>query len=194
VAQSPSAPVGTAQPQLKWSAAQAPLPMDADPSQNAAIDDVYCPAPGDCVAVGHYTASGASGDVTRGLVETLSGGTWTPTAFPGVSSKKGVAMHCVMPVSYVGSGSAVVSKIETLSGGTWTVSGEPPPCIRTQVVSLPYTFRRGRDVLPGTAGWPVTARPLGQRAGTGILWPGDAGGASAVRLGPSSAAPGLPCL
>jgi hypothetical protein len=104
---------GTAQPQLKWSAAQAPLPMDADLSQSAAIDDVYSPAAGDRVAVGYYTAGGASGDVTRGLVET-SGGTWTPAAFPGVSSKKGVAMHRVMPVSYVGSGSAFVSKIETL--------------------------------------------------------------------------------
>jgi hypothetical protein len=92
--------------------------MDADLSQSAAIDDVYSPAAGDRVAVGYYTAGGASGDVTRGLVETLSGGTWTPAAFPGVSRKKGVAMHwavhCVMPVSYVGSGSAFVSKIETL--------------------------------------------------------------------------------
>jgi hypothetical protein len=36
-------------------------------------------------------------------------------------------MHCVMPVTCVGSGSAVVSKIETLSGGTRTVSSEPLP-------------------------------------------------------------------
>lgn len=92
-------------------------------------------AAGDCVAVGYYTASGASGDVTRGLVETLSGGTWTPAAFPGVSSRKGVTMHCVMPVSYVGSGSAAVSKIETLSGGTWTVSGEPLPPNATAVMA-----------------------------------------------------------
>jgi hypothetical protein len=72
VAQSPSAPAGTAQPQLRWSAAQPPLPIDAGLSQSAAIDDVCCPAAGDRVAVGYYTASGASGDVTRGLVETLS--------------------------------------------------------------------------------------------------------------------------
>jgi hypothetical protein len=115
------------QPPLTWSATQAPLPKDADLSQRAAIDDVFCPAAGDCVAVGYYTASGASGDATEGLVETLSGGTWTPAAFPGVSSTKGVAMldavACPAAGTCVAVGDAVnttaVPVIETLSDGTW---------------------------------------------------------------------------
>jgi hypothetical protein len=101
--------------------------MDADLSQSAAIDDVYCPAAGDCVAVGYYTASGASEDVTRGLVETLSGGTWTGQHFRACQARRASPMHGVMPGSHLGSGSTVISKIETLSGGTWTVSGEPLP-------------------------------------------------------------------
>jgi hypothetical protein len=131
-AKSPSASTATAQPPLKWSAAQAPLPADADPSQAAAIDDVYCPAAGDCVAVGYYTAGGASGDVTQGLVETLAGGTWTPAAFPSVSSKKGVALldavDCPATGACVVVGDAVngvtVPVIETLSDGRWR-SGAP---------------------------------------------------------------------
>lgn len=130
--QSPSASAGAAHAQLKWSAAQAPLPVDADLSQSAAIDDVYCPAGGDCIAVGYYTASGASGDVTQGLVETLSGGRWTPTAFPGVSSKEGVAM--LDAVACPATGACVVvgdaengvtmPVIEVLSDGRWH-SGAP---------------------------------------------------------------------
>jgi hypothetical protein len=131
-AQSPSASADTAQPPLKWSAARAPLPVDADLSQDAAIDDVYCPAADDCVAVGYYTAGGASGDVAQGLVETLSGGTWSPAAFPGVSSKKGVAMldavSCPATGACVVVGDAVngatVPVIETLSDGRWH-SGAP---------------------------------------------------------------------
>lgn len=131
-AQSPSASAGTAQPQLTWSAAQAPLPVDADLSQSATIDGVYCPAANDCVATGYYTASGANGDVTQGLAETLSGGTWTPTAFPSVSSKKGVALLDAVACPVAGScvvvgdveNTATMPVIETLSAGRWH-SGTP---------------------------------------------------------------------
>jgi hypothetical protein len=142
---SPSAPAGTvaapsasasaAQPPLKWSAARAPLPKDAALSQNAAINDVYCTAASDCVAVGYYAASGASGNVTEGLVETLSGGKWTPAAFPGVSSKDGVALLDAVSCPATGAcvvvgdtqNSATVPVIETLANGKWHSSAPALP-------------------------------------------------------------------
>jgi hypothetical protein len=127
--QSPSASASPEQPQLKWSSAQAPLPADAvaGADQYAAINDVYCPAASDCVAVGYYRASGASGDASQGLVETLSGGKWTPTAFPSVSSKKGIALldavACPAPGNCVSVGDtdnvAFTPVIETLADGKW---------------------------------------------------------------------------
>jgi hypothetical protein len=126
-APSPSAPASAGQPQLTWSATQAPLPADAGADEYAAINDVYCPAANDCLAVGYYSASGASGDVTQGLVETLSGGKWIPAAFPSVSSKKGIALldavACPAPGACVVVGdaenTAIMPVIETLADGKW---------------------------------------------------------------------------
>jgi hypothetical protein len=126
-----SAPASPAQPPLTWTSASAPLPADADLSQSAAIDDVDCPAAAECVAVGYYTAGATGGDVTEGLAATLSGGTWTPAAFPGVSSKNSAmldAVACPATGSCVVVGDAqspvMMPVIETLSDGTWH-SGKP---------------------------------------------------------------------
>ena len=69
---------------LAWSAARAPLPADANrvSGQYASLDDVTCAAVGNCVAVGFDKAKGPTGDVTQGLVETLSGGKWTASPAP----------------------------------------------------------------------------------------------------------------
>jgi hypothetical protein len=56
----------------------APLPTNAGPGASA-VADVACPAAGSCQAVGFY------GTLTQGrrpLLETLSGGTWSPTELP----------------------------------------------------------------------------------------------------------------
>lgn len=105
--------------------------------QFASLTDVSCPKAGSCVAVGYDKASGASGDVFQGLVETLSGGTWTPTAVPDVSSAKGVAMlsavSCPAPgscvaVGFFSSATGVLTPvIETLSGGRWNPVKPPLP-------------------------------------------------------------------
>jgi hypothetical protein len=150
---SPSAPAGTvaapsasasaAQPPLTWSSARAPLPAGAASSgQLAAVWAVSCPAPGTCLAGGHYASSGGQ---PRFLIETLSDGTWTASARPlpaGAaanqewSQKQSTTVdglgcrsvsYCVVPASYVANGGATVSVIETLSGGTWTVASEPLP-------------------------------------------------------------------
>jgi hypothetical protein len=126
-----------------WKAAEAPLPADAAVSdQLAAVWTISCPAPGTCLAGGHYENSGGQ---PRYLIEALSNGIWTASTRPlpadaaanqEWSQKQSTAVdgigcqsvsYCVLPVSYVASDSAVVTKIETLSGGTWTVSGEPLP-------------------------------------------------------------------
>src|SRR5438128_1634876 len=66
-AQTASAPAAP----LAWLPAEAPLPADADSPANATLQDVSCPAPGSCVAVGSYTDQSGAG---QDLIETLSAG------------------------------------------------------------------------------------------------------------------------
>ena len=58
-----------------WTAAAAPLPVNAAANPEAAVTAVTCFAVGSCVAVGGYLAKKMEGG---GLVEVLSGDTWTP--------------------------------------------------------------------------------------------------------------------
>lgn len=133
------APGSAAPPSLVWSAARAPLPPDTDRvrGQYAVLEDVSCPAVGHCVAVGYDKASSASGDVYQGLVETLSDGTWTPTAVPGVFSRNSppslgsvscpVLGTCVA-VGFVESPAGVSTPvIERLSGSRWVPVRPPLP-------------------------------------------------------------------
>jgi hypothetical protein len=140
----PPAVFGKAAPlALTWSAAQAPLPADAaqTSSQNAGLFDVACPSVQNCLAVGNYTTSDSDGNngSTQGLAETLSDGTWTPTAaridVPDASqvtnmSLDGVACPaagaCVAVGSYDSQGN-LEPLIETLSGGTWASAIPPLP-------------------------------------------------------------------
>jgi hypothetical protein len=51
-----------------WTAAKAPVPpAAATNAQVAGLDDVACAAPGDCVAVGNYTAPDGTSEA---LIET----------------------------------------------------------------------------------------------------------------------------
>jgi hypothetical protein len=65
-----------------WTAATAPLPADAAPTQKwnpqqeqdaTSLEAVACRAVGSCVALGSYTAGSGPAD---GAIDTLSGGTW----------------------------------------------------------------------------------------------------------------------
>jgi hypothetical protein len=125
-----------------WTTASATLPADAAATgQNAALWTIACPAPGACIAGGHYMAGGQP----RYLVETQSGGAWTASAMPlpadAAADQKwsqyaettiiGLACEsadaCVATAGYVTKANEALPVIETLSGGTWTTARAPLP-------------------------------------------------------------------
>lgn len=120
---------------LSWSAARAPLPADASgvSGQYVQLSGVSCVDVRDCVAVG---SNKAGGGVFHGLVETLSGGAWTPTALPDVSSKAFVSLssvscpaqgNCVAVGGVNSDAGRSVPVIETLAGGAWAPVKPPLP-------------------------------------------------------------------
>jgi hypothetical protein len=64
-----------------WTPAEAPLPGNAPTTASVYLDAVSCAAANTCVAVGEYSDVDGTGP-GAGLIETLSGGIWTPTAAP----------------------------------------------------------------------------------------------------------------
>jgi hypothetical protein len=124
-----------------WTATTIPVSGLSDPASanpSASVYSVSCGGAGTCVAVGEYqTASG----LEDGLIETLTGGIWRPTATPligqsdpasttddnvqltGVScSENGT---CVAIGSYFDENFEEQGLIETLSAGTWTPMTAP---------------------------------------------------------------------
>jgi hypothetical protein len=125
-----------------WTAAEPPLPGDAGQGKSALLSQVACPAPGTCVATGYYVDKNSH---DQGLIETLSGGSWTAQraplpagANPGKTSSSGpltalwavkcpAVGNCVAAGDYVDQNSHDQGLIETLSGGTWTATRAPLP-------------------------------------------------------------------
>lgn len=126
-----------------WTAAEAPLPPNADGSW-AFLSGVSCVSPSFCVVTGNYgdsKASDTSGE-GDGLLLTLSGGTWTATEAPlpanadhtgayvnGVSCAS--SSSCVAVGSFNApapgtGGDAGYGLLLTLSGGSWTAAQAPP--------------------------------------------------------------------
>ncbi|HXQ60499.1 MAG TPA: Ig domain-containing protein [Acidimicrobiales bacterium] len=64
-----------------WSASTAPLPANADagPSNGAVLYSVSCGSDGTCGAAGDYNDFDGTVQYQNGLLEALSGGTWTAT-------------------------------------------------------------------------------------------------------------------
>jgi hypothetical protein len=116
-----------------WSATAAPsLPH----SDDALLGDVSCAVAGSCVTVGSVNGPG---NVYEGLIETLSGGTWTPTPAPlpanaavGSGSALG-EVDCPADGSCVALGTTDVNgtesgeEVETLSEGSWSSAEAPLP-------------------------------------------------------------------
>lgn len=128
-----------------WTAKSATLPADASTldGQDAGLWAVGCSAPGTCVAGGHYlTGSGQP----RLLTETLSDGTWSPSAIPlpaGAAANQKWSQYqdttvgglacapggsCVATAGYLSKSGAILPLIATqLPGGKWTLTNAPLP-------------------------------------------------------------------
>jgi serine/threonine protein kinase len=146
--------VGTGYPQLgfqdpvaarlsggRWTAAAVRLPSDVAPGGENAGGSLYaidCAAPGTCVATGTYDAKAGG---SPGLIETLSGGTWTPIRAPlpvdtALTGDKEYANLLSVACPAVGScvaagvydtGHGTVPFTDTLSDGKWTPAAVPLP-------------------------------------------------------------------
>ncbi len=97
---------------------------DPSGSANLNVTSVQCASASSCLAVGYW---GPNDTTSNGLLETLSGGTWTASTLQtGVNLR---SLWCASSTSCiaVGSGSAASNAgvSETLSGSTWT-SGTLP--------------------------------------------------------------------
>ena len=122
-----------------WTASAAPLPSGGDFENRAnGLYHLTCPQPGACVAVGQYSDSSSNNQL--GLIETLSGGSWTATEAPLPSGAATTLQNAVLPDlscwesdscvaigGYVDASSNQQGLIETLSSGTWTATKTPLP-------------------------------------------------------------------
>ncbi len=137
-----------------WTTQRAPLPGDAAAANPfALLWALACPAPGTCLAAGHYNSRNGQ---SRGLIETQSGGTWTPVAAPlpaGAAANQKwnldqvtglTAVGCAAPGTCVAAGSytarngGIQGALDTLSGGTWTAAAAPLPA--DAAVTKQYAF------------------------------------------------------
>ena len=115
-----------------WTASTAPAPAADNDAQLQALS---CPSAGSCVAVGSYTDASNS---IHGLIDTLSGGTWTATAVPVSGLNPPAASNVVLRfVSCPVAGSCAAAGFYTdtsghrqgllasLAGGTWAAVTAP---------------------------------------------------------------------
>jgi hypothetical protein len=122
-----------------WSAKRAPLPPNAVGAP-AGLEEVTCPQPGSCEAIGNYTVDLAAGYTGTGLFERLSGGTWKAEEAPlppstGDNQFSGYLQSitcastrfCVAVGEYGSHPTIQEGLLETLSGTTWSASEAPLP-------------------------------------------------------------------
>jgi len=115
-----------------WTASTAPAPA-AD--NDVELQALSCPSAGSCVAVGSYTDTSNN---IHGLIDTLSGGTWTATAVPVSGLNPPAASNVVLRfVSCPAAGSCAAAGFYTdtsghrqgllasLADGTWTAVTAP---------------------------------------------------------------------
>jgi len=116
-----------------WSDLEAPVPNNAEASTATSLGSVACGSASFCVASGLYTTSNNG---QQGLIDTLSGATWTATEAPVPADGSGVelgnvacgsASFCVIAGSFLDSTGNRQPLIESLSDGTWTAQEVPVP-------------------------------------------------------------------
>ena len=120
-----------------WIASEAPLPANASTGNpSVSIDALECLSVHSCIAVGQYFDTGDNG---QGLIETLSGTSWSATEAPlpanaGTSTNASLdAVACPSPGSCVAVGQYrdttgdTQAFIATLSSGSWVAMEAPSP-------------------------------------------------------------------
>ena len=116
-----------------WTGVQAPLPSDAS-NFGPSLVAIACPAPGSCFAAGSYTTGSTYPGTPNGLIEALSGGSWTATAVPLPNGGSfgdlenltcPTVSDCVAAGVYGDGSSGQLGLIETLASGTWTATAAP---------------------------------------------------------------------
>jgi RHS repeat-associated protein len=116
-----------------WNATKAPLPTGVGASTPVNLLAVACPSAGACFAVGHYSDQNF---YSQGVIETLSGGTWTPTQSPLPSGGNGAnllailclaANSCLAAGSYGDASANGQGLLEAQAGGIWGATEAPLP-------------------------------------------------------------------
>jgi hypothetical protein len=149
-------PASATAPATGWASTQAPLPTTPDPpgtNPGAAFNSESCATSTFCVAAGLYL-NASSND--RGLLDVLSGGTWTATETPLPGNAEPNSFSKVESVScptdgwcaavgvYDNTSGREVSFIDILSGGSWSSIEAPVPS-DAQPESSADTFLKSVD-------------------------------------------------
>jgi len=176
-----------------WAASTLPVPSGTSSAASIANNDlaVSCPADGSCVVAG-TTFDGNY----EGLLDTLSGGTWSAAAVPTPGGQPSTdvqltSVACTDPNTCVATGFVSVSGVEqglleSLGSGTWTPSVAPAPSgtpagdVELHDVACPAAGTCVADGQIDVAGaqsglfwdlssgvWSVTAAPLPADAASG---------------------------
>jgi hypothetical protein len=152
----------------RWEARVAPLPAGAADSPDATIIEASCPTARFCAATGNYRDAGG----IRGVLETLSDGTWHAVSAPAPAEDRSnrfmESVSCPVANWCVAAGSTnFTGLLETFAGGHWTVTAAPLPAEGSYAV-----FQRTSVSCPSTrmcAAFGVYTRHGPPASGLGLL-------------------------
>jgi hypothetical protein len=144
-----------------WSAIEVPVPAGGV-AGSAYVNAPACSADDNCVVTGSYLPTGDA--YSQGMIDTLSGGSWSAIAMPvpvggvggsGGANSVGAACSagdtCVVAGGYEAIGGEGREMIDTLSGGSWSAVETPAPAGGTLGATHYATCSAdGTCVLPGS--------------------------------------------
>jgi len=148
-------------PSTGWAATQAPLPSTPDPpatNPQVGISDESCATSTFCLAGGTYNNVSSN---SRGLLDILSGGTWSSTEAPLPHNAEPGSFSKVESVSCPTTGWCVAvgvydnisgkqdAFIDILAGGSWTSTEAPVPP-DAQPETSAFTFLKSVDCQSGS--------------------------------------------
>jgi hypothetical protein len=120
----------------KWHAAVAPDPAGIPAGRDVNINEASCPTVSFCAATGNFHDTGGT---NRGILETLSGGTWHAALAPAPAGDRTnlymKSVSCPVEQWCVAAGSTnFTGVLETFADSQWTVISAPLPADGTFAV------------------------------------------------------------